>query len=213
MSAILKIYTDSGHTSEVARTPNIQTITTGSTLTIGTTAIPVASSVGMPSAGFIDIDTGGNLETLYYVSITGNTLNLATATTISHAGGTSVVQWFYQLNVGDQTNGIINDGTMASPNGSNTATWYLYNAGDQTASTIVMALSNAIPPSTINGYTDTLLSITNGTTGFSNSLSLSNMASGATQQFWATVDIPAGQAISGSSNPQICVVLITFTSL
>lgn len=211
MSAILKIYTDSGHTSEVTHTPYVSTTLSGNA-SIGATSITVASTTNMPSQGYIDIDTGGSLETVPYASLSGTTINLAKALTGAHSGGAAVVQWYYFLAIGDQTNGILNDGTNATPNGNNTATWYLYNAGDQTAQAITLSTSNA-SPSTPDGYTDTLISITGSSSGFSTSVTPSNLATGATQQFWLVAEIPGGQALSGSANPQICLININAQSL
>src|SRR5258708_3350242 len=118
MPAQLKVYTDSGHTSEVAHTSNASTTLNGAT-SIGATSIVVASASGMPSQGFIDIDTSGLLETVPYTSISGTTINLSKALANAHSSGVAVVQWYYSLAVGDQTNGIINDGTEATPNGTN----------------------------------------------------------------------------------------------
>lgn len=211
MSAILKIYTDSGHTSEVAHTAYVST-TLSSNASIGATSISVASTTNMPAQGYIDIDTGGSLETVPYASISGTTINLAKALVGAHSGGASVVQWYYFLAIGDQTNGILNDGTNATPNGNNTATWYLYNAGDQTAQSIVLSTSN-VSPSTPDGYADTLISITGSSSGFATSVTPANLAVGATQQFWIVAEIPNGQALSGSANPQICLININAQSL
>lgn len=211
MSAILKIYTDSGHTSEVAHTAYVNTTLSGNT-SIGATSITVASTTNMPTQGYIDIDTGGSLETVPYASISGTTINLAKALVNAHSGGATVVQWYYFLAIGDQANGILNDGTNATPNGNNTATWYLYNAGDQTAQSIVLSTSN-VSPSTPDGYADTLISITGSSSGFATSVTPSNLVAGATQQFWLVAEIPNGQALSGSANPQICLININAQSL
>jgi len=207
MSAILKIYTDSGHTSEVAHTANVSTTLNGG-VSSGATSIVVNSTTNMPAQGYIDIDTGGSLETIPYASISGTTINLAKALASSHSSGVAVVQWFYQLNIGDQTSGILNDGSNATPTGNNTATWYLYNAGDQTAQTITLSTSNT-SPSTPNGFTDTLISITGSSSGFATSVTPANLAAGSTQQFWLVEEVPGGQALSGSANPQICVINIS----
>lgn len=209
MSAFLKVYTDSGHTSEVAHTTNISTTLNGAT-SIGATSIVLTSTTGMPAQGYLDIDTAGSLETVQYTSISGTTVNLAKALANAHSNGVTVVQWYYLLAVGDQTNGIVNDGTQASPTGLNTATWYLYNAGDQTAQSPTIATSSG-GNSTTSGYADTLVSITSSTTGFATSVSPSNITAGSTQQFWVCAEIPSGQSNVG--NPQICVINITYNSI
>jgi hypothetical protein len=212
MTAFLKIYTDSAHTNEVAHTANVSTtLNNGGTLASGATVIPCTTTTGMPAQGQIDIDSGGNLETILYTSISGNNLNLAKPTALSHANGVAVVQWYYQLAVGDQVNGIINDGTNASPNTNNTATWYLYNAGDQTATSIAIQTASS-SPSTTDGYSDTLISITSASTGFAASVSPANLAAGSQQQFWVTEEIPSGQSANGA-NPQVCVVNIYYQSV
>lgn len=212
MPAQLKLYTDSGHSSEVAHTAQNSTTTAGGTQSIGTTSLQVTSTAGMPSQGFVDIDTAGNLETLPYSSIIDGThIGLAKATTISHATGVAVVQWYYSLAIGDQTNGIVNDGTNAAPNSpTNVATWYCYNAGDQTAQSVTLATSNA-SPSTVLGFSDTLISITNASSGFAASQSPANIAAGAQQQFWLVAEIATGQ--SPAANPQICVLNISYQSV
>lgn len=211
MPAQLKIYTDSGHSSEVAHTAQNSTTTAGGTQNAGTTSLQVTSTTSMPAQGFVDIDTGGNLETLPYSSIVDGThIGLAKATTINHASGVAVVQWYYSLAVGDQTNGIVNDGSESTPTGVNTATWYCYNAGDQTAQNVSLATSNA-NPSTALGFSDTLISITNATSGFATSVSPSNIASGSQQQFWLVAEVASGQ--SNAANPQICVVNVAYQSV
>lgn len=197
MSALIKVYTDATHLSEVAHTAQNSTTTAGGTQAIGTTSLQVVSTAGMPLQGTVDIDTGGNLETLAYTNVPDSThLTLAKATAISHASGVAVVQWYYGLNIGDQTNGILNDGTQAAPTGLNTTTWYLYNAGDQIAQNIVLSVSTTIPPiapSTSDGATDTLVSITGSGSGFASSVTPANLAVGAVQQFWVVEQIPLGQ--------------------
>lgn len=211
MPAQLKIYTDNAHSSEVAHTAQNSTTTAGGTQPIGTTSLAVTSTAGMPSQGFIDVDTAGNLETLPYSSIIDSThIGLAKATTIAHATGVAVVQWYYSLAVGDQTNGIINDGTEDVPTGANTNTWYLYNAGDQTAQNVTVATSNA-SPSTALGFADTLISITSSSTGFATSVSPANIAAGSQQQFWLVAEVASGQ--SNVANPQICVVNVSYQSV
>lgn len=211
MPAQLKLYTDNNHSSEVAHTANVSTTTAGSTQGIGTTSLQVISTSGMPSQGFVDIDTSANLETLPYSSIIDGThIGLAKATTISHASGVAVVQWYYSLAVGDQTNGIVNDGSEATPTASNTNTWYCYNAGDQTAQNVTIATSNA-SPSTALGYSDTLISITSSSTGFAASVTPANISAGSQQQFWLVAEIASGQ--SNAANPQECVVNFSYQSV
>ena len=212
MPAQLKIYTDSGHSSEVAHTAQNSTTTAGGTQAIGTTSLQVTSTSGMPAQGFVDIDTAGNLETLPYSSIIDSThIGLAKATTISHATGVAVVQWYYSLAIGDQSNGILNDGTNAGPNSpTNVATWYCYNAGDQTAQNVSLATSNA-SPSTVLGYSDTLISITNASSGLAASVTPANITAGSQQQFWLCAEIGSGQ--SPASNPQVCVLNASYQSV
>lgn len=211
MSALLKVYTDAGHTSEVAHTAQNSTVTAGGTQAIGTTNLQVSSTAGMPSQGVVDIDAGGNLETIAYVGIPDSThLTLAKATAISHAAGVAVVQWYYALPVGDQTNGVVNDGSQANPTGSNTATWYLYNAGDQTAQSVTLSASSS-SPSTTSGYADTVISITSSSAGFATSVSPANMAAGAVQQFWIAEEVQQGQGNTPSQ--QVCVLSFAYQSL
>lgn len=213
MSAQLKIYTDNAHTSEVAHTAQNSTTTAGGTQNVGTTSLQVTLTTGMPSQGYVDIDTGGNLETLPYSSIIDSThIGLAKATTISHASGVAVVQWYYSLAIGNQSTGIANDGSNATPNGvgTNVATWYLYNAGDQTAQNITLATSNSAP-STALGFTDTLISITSASASFAASQSPSNISAGSQQQFWLVAEVASGQ--SNAANPQICIVNVTYQSV
>lgn len=209
MSALLKVYTDNAHTSEVAHTAQNSTTLNGAT-SIGATSIVVASTTGWPAQGVIDIDTSTNLETVAYTSVSGTTVNLSSALANAHATGVAVVQWYYSLAIGDQTNGILNDGTNATPDVNNTATWYCYNAGTQVAQNISMATSNA-SPSTTSGYTDTVVSITSATTGFAASVTPANLNVGAQQQFWVAAEIPSGQSNAG--NPQVCVVNLTYQSI
>ena len=210
MPAQLKIYTDSAHTSEVPHTTNASTTLNGA-VSAGAGSIVVASTTGMPAQGYIDIvdGTNGN-ETLPYTSISGTTINLAKATAFAHASGLTVNQWVYVLLVGDQTNGILNDGTNATPNANNTATFYLYNAGDQVAQSPSIATSNT-SPSTTSGFTDTLVSITSATTGFSASVSPANINAGSQVQFWVVAQIPSGQ--SGINKPQQCVINVSYSSI
>lgn len=212
MVAFLRAYTDSGHTSEVAHSPAVSTTTAGGTQNAGTTTLQVTSTTNMAPQGAIDIDTGPNLESLPYSAIIDSThLSLAKPTTINHASGVAVVQWYYSLAVGDQVTGILNDGSNASPNGNiNVATWYLYNAGDQTAQSIDLATVSGAP-STPLGYTDTLLSITNATSGFATSVTPPDLASGGVRQFWACEEVATGQ--SPAANPQACALAISYQSV
>lgn len=213
MPAILKVYTDSGHSSEVAHTTqNSTTLNNGGTLSIGATSLTLTSTAGWPTSGMLDIDTAGNLETIPYFGLSGNVVQLTKATAISHANAVAVVQWYYLLAVGDQTNGIANDGTNATPNGTtNIGTWYVYNAGDQTATSPVFSTSNA-SPSTTQGYSDTNISITSISAGFSTSVSPSNIASGSQQQIWVEAAIPSNQNPAGT-NPQQCVINLTYNTI
>lgn len=212
MSALLKVYTDSGHTSEVSHTTQNSTTTNGA-LSAGATSITLTSTTGMPTQGWLDIvdGTNGN-ETIAYYGLSGNTVTVANTGGLAHLHptGTTVNQWYYSLAVGDQTNGIINDGTQATPTGSNTSTWYVYNAGDQTAQSPSIATSNT-SPSTTSGYADTLVSITSASSGFATSVSPSNIAAGGVQQFWVVAEIPSGQSAVG--NPQVCVVNLSYSSI
>jgi len=212
MVALLKMYTDAGHTSEVAHSPGVSTTTAGGTQTAGTTTLQVASTTNMAPQGVVDIDAGGNLETLPYAAIIDSThISLAKATTLDHANGVAVVQWYYSLAVGDQATGILNDGSNAAPNGSiNVASWYLYNAGDQTAQSIDLATVSGAP-STPLGYTDTLLSITNATSGFATSVTPPDLAAGSVRQFWACEEVGTGQ--SNAANPQACALAISYQSV
>lgn len=211
MPAQLKVYTDNSHTSEVAHTAAVSTTTSGGTQAIGTSSLEVTSTSGMPAQGFVDVDTSSNLETLPYSSIIDSThIGLAKATTISHASGVAVVQWYYSLAVGDQSAGIINDGSEASPTGANTNTYYCYNAGDQAAQNVSLATSNS-SPSTMLGFSDTSISITNSSTGFATSVTPANITAGSQQQFWVVAEIGSGQ--SNVANPQVCVLDITYQSV
>lgn len=210
MSALLKVYIDAGHTTEVAHTAQNSTTTAGGTQGIGTTSLVVVSTAGMPAQGIVDIDTAGNLETIAYTGLDATHLTLAKATAISHASGVAVVQWYYQLNIGDQTNGILNDGTQAAPTGLNTATWYAYNAGDQTALNPVFSVSSA-SPATADGIADTLISITSSGAGFAASVTPANMAAGAVQQIWVAEEVPLGQG--NTPGTQIGVLNLVYQSV
>lgn len=210
MPAQLKIYTDSGHTSEVTHTTNVSTTLNGA-VSAGASSIVVASTTGMPNQGYIDIVDGSNgNETIPYTSISGTTINLAKVTAFAHTTGLTINQWVYILAVGDQTNGIPNDGSASTPVAANTATWYLYNAGDQVAQSPSIATSNSAP-STTSGFADTQISITSATSGFSSSVSPTNIAAGSQVQFWVTALIPSGQ--SGIGNPQQCVINVSYSSI
>ncbi len=209
MSALLRVYTDSAHTSEVAHTAQNSTTLNGAT-SIGATTIVATSTTGWPAQGVIDIDTGGNLETVAYTSLSGTTVNLSTTLANAHANSVAVVQWYYSLAVGDQTNGILNDGTNATPTTYNTDPWYIYNAGNQVAQNVTIATSSA-SPSTTSGYADTVVSITSATASFAASVSPANIAAGSTQEFWVCAEIPSGQSNAG--NPQVCVVTLSYQSI
>lgn len=211
MPAFPKIYTDSGHTNEVSHTTQNSTTLNGA-VSSGATSLTLTSTTNWPTTGYLDIidGTNGN-ETIAYYGLSGNTVQLAKATGVSHATGLTVNQWYYQLAVGDQTNGIVNDGSQATPTSQNTATWYIYNAGDQTAQGLTLATASG-SPSTTQGFTDTLISTTSATTGFAASVSLGNVAAGAAAtQFWITEEIPSGQSAAG--NPQVCQINISFTTV
>lgn len=214
MSAFLKVYTDSLHTAEVAHTTQ-NTTTTNGAVSAGGTTLTLTSVAGMPTSGYLDIidGTNGN-ETLQYYGLSGNTVNIARTGGLQflHPSGVTVNQWYYSLAVGDQTNGIPNDGTNAAPNSpTNVGTWYVYNSGDQTAQSPVFA-TNSGAPSTTSGFADTLLSITSASAGFAASVSPANIAAGATPtQIWVVAEIPNGQSAAG--NPQICVINMTYNTI
>lgn len=211
MSALLELFTDSGHTNQVAHTAQNSTTTAGGTQNSGTTSLQVSSTAGMPAQGVVDIDTGGNLETIPYTAVTDSThLALAKATAINHASGVAVVQWYYALPVGDQTLGIVNDGSQSAPTASNVGTWYVYNAGDQTATFCAFSTSSA-SPSTPSGYADTLISVTNSSSGFGATVTPSNIAVGGTQQIWIVEEIPTGQ--SNVPGGQTCVLNLQYQSV
>jgi hypothetical protein len=214
MSALLKVYTDSGHTTEVAHTTiSSTTIETGHAASAGDTVLYVTA---LPAAaqGWLDIvdGTNGN-ETIAYYGATGNTVNIANTGGLAHLhpAGTTVNFWYYQLAVGDQTNGIPNDGTNATPDANNTAAFYAYNAGDQTAQSVSIAVNTSDAADTTAGKTDTLVSITSATSGFASSVTPANITSGSQQEFWVVAEIPNGQSAAG--NPQICAVNITYQSI
>lgn len=212
MPAQLKVYTDAGHTTEVAHTTD-HTTTLNGALTTASTSATLTSVTGWPTSGMLDIidGTNGN-ETIPYYGLSGNTVQLAKNPTVAHASGLTVNQWYYSLAVGDQTNGIPNDGTDAAPNGvgTNVATWYVYNAGDQIAQSPSFATVTGAP-STTQGFADTLISITSATAGFAASVTPANMAVGAVQQIWVVAEVPNGQSAAG--NPQLCVLNLSYNTI
>lgn len=213
MAAFPKLYTDSGHTTEVAHTTLLSTTLNGAVVA-GGTSLTLTSVTGIGTTGFLDIvdGTNGN-ETIPYYGLSGSTINLATALAHLHPTGTTVNIWYYQLNVGDQTNGIPNDGTASTPVAANTATWYCYNAGDQIAQGLALSLISG-SPSTGQGYSDTVVSITSATTGFGTTATIGNLAVGGQQQIWVAAEIPSGQSnISPNANPQICQIQFAYTTL
>ncbi len=216
MSAFLKIYSDNLHTVELAHNTDIATtINHTGGYAAGATSIVVANA--LPGYGTIDIidATNGN-ETIAYATptpgVASTTLNLLTPLAHLHPNNCVVNEWYYSLPVGDQVNGVLNDGTNATPNGIgvNVQNFYLYNAGDQKAQTVTMSTSN-VSPSTSQGYTDTLLSQTSATAGFAASLAMGNIASGAQVQFWAVAEVTSGQSFT--NNPQACVVNLAYQSV
>jgi len=210
MPAFPKVYTDNAHASEVAHTAQNATTINGA-IAAGATSLVLTSAAGWPTSGYLDITDGTNgNETIGYYGLTGSTIQLAKATAFLHPNLCVINWWYYSLAVGDQTNGIPNDGTNATPVGTNTNTWYLYNAGDQIAQGIVLATVNGAP-STAQGQLDTYISHLTATTGFSQSDTIGNIAVGAQQQFWVDAQIPSGQ--SAANNPQICQISITFSTV
>lgn len=209
MSAILKIYSDSGHTTEVAHTTMYAT--TMSSATAGATTITLASVTSWPTSGFIDIidGTNGN-EAIPYYGLSGNTINLLKPLAFNHPSSTTVNNWQYVLNIGDQTNGIPNDGSASTPVAANTATFYMYNSGDQTAQATTLQTSSA-SPSTTSGYADTQISVTSSSTGFSQTVTPGNITAGSTVQLWVTALIPSGQSIA--NNPQQCLINLSYSSI
>lgn len=213
MSALIKVYTDSGHTSEVAHTTQNATTTNGA-LAAGATSMTLTATTNWPTQGWLDIVDGVNgNETIAYYGLSGATVNIANTGGLAHLHptGTTVNQWYYTLPIGDQTNGILNDGSNATPNANNTATFYAYNAGDQAAQSPSIAVNTSASADTTAGKTDTLVSITSATSGFAASVSPANLAAGATQQFWVVAEIPNGQSAAG--NPQVCEVDISYQSI
>jgi hypothetical protein len=213
MGAFIKVYTDSGHTSEVAHTTNLSATLNGSHPS-GSTSFTLTGDISQwPTAGYLDVidGTNGN-ESIPYFGKSGQTVQLAKATAATHAGGLTVNQWYYSLAVGDQANGIPNDGTNATPNSpTNVGTWYLYNAGDQTAQSVVVSTDNT-SPSTASGYADTVISQTSNSASFATSQSLGNIAAGAAaKQVWVAAEIPTNQNPAG--NPQVCKLNIAYASI
>lgn len=212
MSALLKVYSDALHTSELAHAPIVSTTTAGGTQNAGTSSLQVASTTNLAAQGVIDIDSGANLETIPYTSIIDSThIQLARVTTINHASGVAVVSWFYALPIGDQALGIVNDGSQAAPTSSNVSTYYAYNAGDQTATFCAFSVSSA-SPATQNGANDTLISITSSSAGFVSVVTPANMATGATQQIWVVEEIALGQSNIPSTG-QIGVLNLQYQSV
>lgn len=213
MPAFPKLYTDSGHASEVAHTTQNSTTLNGA-VSAGATSLTLTSTTGWPTTGYLDIidGTNGN-EAIPYFGLSGNTVQLAKATGVSHATGLTVNQWYYQLNIGDQTNGIPNDGSASTPVAANTGTWYCYNSGDQTAQGLALSLISGAP-STGQGFSDTVISITSATTGFATAQTIGNLAAGSQQQIWIAAEIPSGQSnLSPNANPQICQIQFAYTTL
>src|SRR6266567_2479384 len=104
MPAFLKIYTDSAHTNEIGHTSLVAALmSNGSTLAAGASQIPVVNGALFPSSGYLDIDSGANLETITYTGVSGNNLVLTKPTAINHVDGIVVVNWFYQLTINNQT--------------------------------------------------------------------------------------------------------------
>ena len=213
MAAFPKLYTDSGHTSEVAHTTLLSTTLNGA-VSAGGSSLILNSVTGIGTSGFLDIidGTNGN-ETMPYYGLSGSTVNLGSVLAHLHPNATTVNIWYYSLAVGDQTNGIPNDGSAATPVAANTATWYCYNAGDQVAQSLALSLISGAP-STGQGYSDTVISITSATTGFATTASIGNMAVGAVQQLWLAAEIPSGQSnLSPNANPQACQVQFAYNTL
>lgn len=210
MSAFLQVYSNSGCTTEVAHTTDLSSTLNGATV-VGATSIALASTTGWPTQGAIDIidGTNGN-ETVGYYGLSGNTIQLTSALTKAHATGLTVNEWYYSLPVGDQVNGILNDGSNASPDANNTATWWIKNTGNQTAQNITIATQSGAP-STTSGYSDTKVSITSGTAGFATSVAPANLAAAGIQEFWVVAEVPSGQSNAG--NPQVCVINLNYQSV
>lgn len=213
MSALVKVFTDSGATSEVAHTTNVSATLNG-LHNAGSTALTLTGSLaGMPTQGVIDIVDGVNgNETIAYYGLAGQVIQLAKATAFNHPNTTAVNQWYYSLAVGDQANGIVNDGTNAAPNSpTNVGTWYFKNVGDQTAQGLTASTDNT-SPSTASGFADTLISKTSAGASFATSQTFGDIAAGAAAtQFWIVAEIPSGQNNAG--NPQVCKINFAYNSL
>lgn len=211
MSAILKVYTDSAHTSEVAHT-TIYSTTLTQAVVQGATVFQVGAGANWPAQGFIDIVDGvGGNETIAYYGLVNNSANVANTGGFAHAHAASAgaLQWAYNLPVGDQVNGIVNDGTQSTPTVQNVTTWYLYNGGDQTAQS--PNLSTSSTSSSTQGFADSLVSCLNGSQSFTSSYSMANIVSGTSQEFWVAAEVPNGQSAAGNS--QFCTINYTYQSI
>jgi hypothetical protein len=213
MSALVKVYTDAAHTSEVAHTTMYQT-SISTALTAGGTVINVANGSFWPTSGWLDIVDGvtGN-ETLAYYGLVNNSANIANTGGFAHnhAASAGVIQWTYNLPVGDQVNGIPNDGTQAGITVQNVTTWYLYNAGDQPAQSLT--IGTASQSSSTQGFADSLVSFSTAATSYSTSNAPVpvNLAALTTQEFWVASEVPSGQSAAG--NPQFCTININYSSI
>lgn len=211
MSAILKVYTDAAHTSEVAHT-TVYATSLSVAVALGATVFQVANGANWPAQGFIDIVDGvGGNETVAYYGLVSNSANVANTGGFAHAHAASagVIQWAYNLPVGDQTNGIVNDGTQSTPTVQNVTTWYLYNGGDQTAQS--PTITTASQSSSTQGFADTLISITSANSGFTSSASPAAIVSSTAQEFWVVAEVPNGQSAAG--NPQFCTINVAYQSI
>lgn len=211
MSAILKVYTDAAHTSEVAHT-TVYATALSVAVVAGATVFQVANGTNWPTQGMLDIVDGvtGN-ETIAYYGLVSNSANVANTGGFvhNHAASAGVLQWAYNLLVGDQTNGIVNDGTQSGITVQNVTTWYLYNGGDQTAQSPQLTTSST--SSSTQGFADTLVSITANNSGFTSSASPAAIVSSTAQEFWVAAEVPNGQSAAG--NPQFCTINITYQSI
>jgi hypothetical protein len=210
MPAFLRIYSDNTHTTEAQKATAASSTISG-TAAVGVTQLTLVNGASFPATGgYLDIidGTNGN-ESIPFISVSGNVVQLAKATQFSHTNST-VNYWRYSLPIGDQTNGISNDGSNVTPNVNNTATFYLYNAGDQTAQSPSLAINSAAP-STASGFADTRLSITSASSGFATSVSPANINVGSQVQFWIVAQIPSGQ--SNINNPQQCLIDLSYQSI
>jgi len=212
MSAILKVYTDAAHTSEVAHT-TIYATALSVAVNPGATIIQVANASFWPAQGMIDIidGTNGN-DTLAYYGLVSNSANIANTGGVSHthAAGITVNQWAYNLPVGDQVNGIVNDGTQSGITTQNVTTWYAYNTGDQTAQS--PTLTTASQSSSTQGFADTLVSFTTTAISYStNAFPAINIVALTSAEFWVAAEIPNGQSAAG--NPQFCTINVAYQSV